>query len=517
LTLQEVQAPNTQIPQQAGAEPSGAHLIGGRRVAGDGEHLVVLNPATGEPASRIPVGGPDAVEEAVAAARAAFPAWSATDPAARAAALKDAAARLRAAAPDIARLVTAEMGKPLGDSAGGVDAGVSTMEQYAELGPLHRGKTLMGSHSATDLMVNGPRGVVALVTPWNDPIAVTAGLLAAAVVTGNTVVVKPSERSPLCVARAVETLAAALPDGVVNVVLGGPETGAALVSHPDIDLIGHVGSTRTGRSIAAAAAVTGAKVLLENGGCDPLIVDAGVDPVWAAGQAALGSFANAGQICVAVERIYVHQDVAEPFLAALVAEAEARVLGPGDDEATTLGPLVDRRHRELVHAHVTSAVEAGATLLTGGVVPEGRGAFYPATVLTGCTDDMAVMREETFGPVAAVRVVGSFGEALEAAARSSYGLAATVLTADFAHMQQAWRALDVGTVKVNSVFGGAPGGAAQPRRGSGQGFGYGPELLDEMTTTKVVHMSPPVTAETTQPVTAETTQPVTSGATKEAR
>jgi betaine-aldehyde dehydrogenase len=142
-----------------------------------------------------------------------------------------------------------------------------------------------------------------------------------------------------------------------------------------------------------------------------------------------------------------------------------------------------------VHAQVTAAVADGARLLTGGTLPAGPGAFYPATVLADCTDDMRVLRTETFGPVAPVRTVGSFEEALASAADGDYGLAATVLTRDMAHAQQAWRELPVGTVKVNAVFGGGPGGAAEPRGRSGRGFGYGPELLDEMTCTKVVHLT----------------------------
>jgi betaine-aldehyde dehydrogenase len=209
-------------------------------------------------------------------------------------------------------------------------------------------------------------------------------------------------------------------------------------------------------------------------------VDAGVDPRWAAAQAALGAFANAGQICVSVERVYVHESLAEPFLDALVTQATT----------VELGPLVDGRLREAAHAHVASAVADGAKLLCGGEVPGGPGSFYPATVLTGCTEEMSVFREETFGPVAPVAVVGSFDEALDRASADEYGLAATVLTADMRHAQRAWRTLPVGTVKINNVFGGAPGGAAHPRRASGQGYGYGPELLDELTQTKVVHIEP---------------------------
>ena len=154
---------------------------------------------------------------------------------------------------------------------------------------------------------------------------------------------------------------------------------------------------------------------------------------------------------------------------------------------------MDTRQRELVHAHVTDALTHGAELLAGGTVPGGPGAFYPPTVLSGCTPDMLVLREETFGPVAPVRVVPDFATGLREAAADRYGLAATVLTPDMAHAQEAWRALPVGTVKVNDVFGGAPGGSAQPRGASGRGYGYGPELLDEMTTTKVVHLGVPRT------------------------
>ncbi|HWH00025.1 MAG TPA: aldehyde dehydrogenase family protein, partial [Pilimelia sp.] len=410
-----------------------------------------------------------------------------TAPAERGAALARAAVAVAAQADRLAEVTTAEMGKPLGDARGGVEAGVGTLRQYAELGPLHRGRALAGGPDALDLMAYAPRGVVAAITPWNDPVAVSCGLLGAALVTGNTVVYKPSERTPATGWLLARLLADQLPGGVLSMVTGGGEVGAALAG-AEVDVVAHVGATATGRSIAAACARTGAKALLENGGSDPLIVDADVDPAWAAQQAALGAFANAGQICVAVERIYVHRRVAGPFLEALTARAAGLRMGPGRDPDTELGPLVDRRHRDQVHAQVRAAVAAGARVCCGAEVPDGPGAFYPATVLAECRDDMAVVREETFGPVAPVIVVDSFDEALSRAADSPYGLAATVLTGSMAHAQRAVRELPVGTVKVNAVFGGAPGGAAHPRRGSGAGFGYGPELLDELTVTKVVHL-----------------------------
>nr|MBA3906238.1 aldehyde dehydrogenase family protein [Pseudonocardiales bacterium] len=364
----------------------------------------------------------------------------------------------------------------------GVEAAVGTLVQYAELGPLHRGRSLQGRLDATDLMVPEPRGVAVVLTPWNDPVAVAGGLIGAALAVGNTVVHKPSERCPQTGRRFAEIVADHLPAGVLEIVDGDGAVGAELAAAP-VDVIAHVGSTATGRRIAAAAVSSGAHLLLENGGNDPLLVDAGVPAAWAAEQAALGAFANAGQICVSVERVYVHAALAEEFLAALVEEARAWT--------ERIGPLVDRAHRAHVHSHVAAALSGGAEALTGGALPDGPGAYYPPTVLDGCLPDMAVLREETFGPVAPVRVVPDFDTALREAGDDGYGLAATVLTADMAHAQTAWRELRVGTVKINNVFGGAPGGAAQPRRCSGRGFGYGPELLDEMATTKVIHMTPP--------------------------
>jgi succinate-semialdehyde dehydrogenase/glutarate-semialdehyde dehydrogenase len=466
-------------------------LIGGQWTAdGAGGESTVCNPADGTPVSRVPVATGSEVEAAVKAARAVAPVWARTPPAVRAAALRRAADEIEAAAEHLAQAQTAEMGRPIGGSRAGVEAGVATLRQYAELGPAHRGRTLAGEVGAIDLMALQPRGVVAAITPWNDPVAVSCGLVGAALVTGNAVIYKPSERTPATGWLLAQLLAEQLPEGTLSMVTGDGSVGGDLAAQ-EVDVVAHVGSTRTGRSIAAACAATGAKALLENGGNDALIVDAGVDPHWAAEQVAIGAFSNSGQICVAVERVYAHRSLVRPLLTALVQRCNNVRIGPGTDPRTDLGPLVDRRHRDQVHAQVAAAVADGATLMCGGMVPDGAGAYYPPTVLAGCTDDMSVMREETFGPVAPVMTVDSFDEALSRAADSTYGLAATVLTASMTNAQRAWRELPVGTVKVNAVFGGAPGGAAHPRRGSGHGFGYGPELLDELTVTKVVHLEAP--------------------------
>jgi succinate-semialdehyde dehydrogenase/glutarate-semialdehyde dehydrogenase len=452
--------------------------------------LLVTDPATGETVGRLPCSDPDVL---VATARAAHAEWERTAPAERAAALKAGARRVRAALDDVALLQTREGGKPLADSRGGVEAGLGAIEQYAELGPLHRGRSLQGGWGASDWMARTSRGVAALCLPWNDPVAIACAHIAANLAVGNTVICKPSEKTPLSTAEVIRLLNEDLPAGVLQMAVGDGALGAALAAHPGVDVVVHVGSVPTGRSVAAACAVRGAKAVLELGGKDPLIVDAGVDPAWAATQAAVGCFANAGQICTSVERVYVHRDVADAFVDELVGRAKALRLGPGTDPATEMGPLIDERQRAIVDGHVRAAVEAGAELRCGGSPLEGRGCFYPPTVLAGVRPGMAVVEEETFGPVAAVQVVDSFEEALALADGTAYGLAAVVLTPSMAHAQQATRELAVGTVKINAAFGGAPGGAATPHGASGDGFGYGPELLDELTRVRVVHLEPPVT------------------------
>ncbi len=449
--------------------------------------LDVFDPATGELVDSLPLSDPG---ELIRNSRAAYGGWTRTPPGDRAAMLKSGAQTLRAAVDDIALLQTREGGKPLSDSRGGVEAGVSAIEQYAELGPLHRGRSLQGGWNATDLMTFVSRGVAVLCLPWNDPVAIACAQIAANLVVGNTVICKPSEKTPLSTAKVIRLLQHDLPAGVLQLGVGDGSLGAALVGDLDVDVVVHVGSVNTGRRVASVCAENGSKAVLELGGKDPMIIDAGVDPAWAASQAAVGCFANAGQICTSVERLYVHRDVADAFLDELVEIAKARRVGPGTDPSTEMGPLIDQRQLEIVARHVSEAVSAGAQLLCGGHRLEGPGFFYPPTVLAGVTRGMAVVEAETFGPVAAVQVVDSFDEAMKAANETVYGLAAVVLTRDMENAQRAVRELEVGTVKVNAAFGGAPGGAASPHGASGSGFGYGPELLDELTRVRVLHIEP---------------------------
>jgi succinate-semialdehyde dehydrogenase/glutarate-semialdehyde dehydrogenase len=433
---------------------------------------------------------PAEVDEAVRRADAARRSWRRTPPAERAAALRAAATRVRANASDLGELLCATTGRLLGEATGSASVAADLLDEAAVTGLAAAGRTLAGAPGALDVVRSEPRGVVAVLTPWNDPYPAAAGLLAAALVTGNTVVHKPSERSLRPGLELGRRIAECLPDGVLTLLSGNGEVGARVVADERVHLVAHVGSTSTGREIAAAVGRRGARALVENGGKDALVVDAGVDPRWAAQQIATGAFTNAGQLCTSVERVYLHAEVADAVLAELVRLAEE--LRPGDprDPATTLAPLVDEAQLAVVERHVADAVVGGATCLTGGARLGRPGSWFPATVLVGCTEQMAVMREETFGPVAAVAVVEDWASALRRAASGDYGLAATVLTPDTAHALEAAEKLEVGTVKVNAVFGGAPGGSADPRRASGSGRGYGPDLLGEMTVLKAVHLEP---------------------------
>jgi acyl-CoA reductase-like NAD-dependent aldehyde dehydrogenase len=447
----------------------------------------VLDPHDGSPLPAVPVATEHDVHHAVDAARVAFSSWRQTPTADRAAVLHRVSRILRDRADALAELNHRETGRPVNEALAGVMAGIATLEQYAEYAPLHRGSSLNGPSNALDLERREPRGVAAVVTPWNDPVAVACGLIGAALAMGDTVVHKPSERCPATGRMLGEAFAGILPSGVFHTVIGGPQLGAELVGNDGIDIVAHVGSTSTGREIAGIVAATGAHLIRENGGNDALLVDDGVDPAWAAEQACTGAFANSGQLCTSVERIYVAEGVAAEFVSRLVDRANA-LNQPQPDTPFALAPLVDERLRESVHAQVEDALRLGATALAGAEVPDAPGSYYPATVLIGCSGDMRIMREETFGPIAPVQVCGTFEDALTAAAEDRYGLACTVLTHSLEHALTAVDRMDVGTVKVNGVFGGAPGGSAQPRHDSGDGFGYGPELLDEMSHIKVVHL-----------------------------
>ncbi|MGW0197275.1 aldehyde dehydrogenase family protein [Nonomuraea sp. NPDC003201] len=465
------------------------NLIGGswEDSRGDAFHDVV-NPATEEVVARCPSGSAQDVRLAVDAAVRAQPAWAALTVAERVERLSRWADTIAAHADELAEIECREMGKPvalgrafIGGAAMGFKAAAAEALEYAFE------ETIPAPDGGSTTIVRAPLGATAVIVPWNFPVPMTLGALGPLLAAGNTVVLKPSERSPMSAVRLLELMD--LPPGVVNLVLGDSRAGAPLVADERVGLVHFTGSVESGRKVGERTGALLRRSILELGGKDPVVVDAGVDPVATAAAVAFGAFANSGQICTSMERVYVHRDVAEPFIEALVEAAGTYALGDGHDTATVLGPLVDRRQRDIVARHVADAVSRGATVRAGGVVPEGRGFFYPATVLTGVDESMLVMTEETFGPIAPVVVVSSFEEGLERASASRFGLAATVYTADPEHMAAA-RRIPAGVVWVNQWQGGGPERLYEPAGDSGMGATGSRAAYDAATRPTSIHTAP---------------------------
>jgi acyl-CoA reductase-like NAD-dependent aldehyde dehydrogenase len=418
----------------------------------------------------------DGVRDAVGQAFAAGPRWSRTPASERAEVLRGWAAALRRQAGEIALSLTRETGALLGDAHAQLDAGIAAIERYAVLGQTHRDHRPLGDAEAIE---RSPRGVLAVLLPWRDPVALACAQLAACLTTGNTVVVKPSGRAPLSVERAVRLLPA--PEGVITLVHGGAETGACLVSHLDVGMVVHTGSVETGQAVAASCAPRLRAAIVERGGKGAVVVDRGVEPTVAAAYAAAAAFSHAGQLCGSVDRLLVHRTVYERFVVALLARAERLRPGAGVDRASTLAPLVDRRQRAAVHGQVTAAIAEGSHLLTGGTVPPGPGCLYPATVLDRVRPTMAVWSQKTFGPVAALAPFDDLDDALRTASDGGLRGAITLLTDDPHHADRAEREHAIGALAPGALVPGPAGAAVERLRRPGTGLGYGPELIDELT------------------------------------
>lgn len=436
------------------------------------ETISICSPESGDRLALIPAGCVEDVDRAVAAAREAAVLWGRTPLQDRIATVVAMVNALEPHVEELAQTQCAEMGQPLElarESLGGLSDWVRAKLEAA---PLAEMTELGGGH-----LVHEPRGVGALIVPWNFPLPVALQGLVPLLAAGNTVVWKPSERSPLSAIAAMRHIIGVVPAGTVNLVLGDGRAGEPLAAHRDVDVILFTGSVPTGRRVAELAAARLAKVVLELGGKDPVIVDEDVDPAWAAGVVAQGAMFNAGQLCTSMERIYVHTGIADEFMAALCDAVGSM----------SIGPLVDRRQRAVVERHVQCAVEDGARVLVGGECPDGPGSYYPPTVVADVPQHTPLMREETFGPVAAVRTVDSFDEAMQLADDTEYGLAATVLTNDSGHAQRAGSELRAGIVWINEWQGAVEGAQAEPQRLSGRGIGFGPGLWNELRTTRYVH------------------------------
>ena len=432
-------------------------FIGGAwRPAASGETVSIPDPATGEPVGTAALGGVEDARAALAAAQDAFPGWSATPAAERAAVLHEAARLVRERTGEIARTLTLEQGKPLADSRKEIAFACDVIDYYADAAQRIGGEWRPTRQAnIRSLVIRQPVGVVVAIVPWNYPIDLLSWKIGPALAAGCTVVAKPATETPLATAQVVQAYAdAGLPPGVLNLVLGrGSVVGDELVRNPISRLITITGSTETGRHVMRLAADHIKRLSLELGGQTPLIVldDADLDAVVPA--AVRRSYSNMGQICIAVNRLFVPEAVADAFTDAFAEATRGLRLGHGLDPAVEYGPLLNEATRQRSIDHVTQAVAAGARLVVGGRVPDGdqyaHGWFYEPTVLADVEPDMRVMREETFGPVAAIRRYRSLDEAIAIANDSPYGLAAYVFGRDLERCLYVAERLEVGGVGVN--------------------------------------------------------------------
>jgi succinate-semialdehyde dehydrogenase/glutarate-semialdehyde dehydrogenase len=471
--------------------------VGGRELEGRGGVRLAANPATGKAFARVSLLDAEQAQAAIGAGHAAFPAWSRTTFHERACHLD----RLRQAIVDeadaIARLVEREQGKPAAEAYAAellpsLDA-LKALSAHAE--DLLRDDVLecqqiLLAHKEARL-VYAPMGVVLAITPWNYPWGLALPVVATALAAGNTVVLKPSPATALVGLRIGEVVRrAGLPDGVVNVIAVEDGVAPRLVEDPRVGKIVFTGSVATGKKVMTAAAKNLTPVLLELGGKDPAIVcrDAHLDR--AAKGVVWGAFLNAGQTCASIERVYVEREVAEPFLRLVLEETERLRVGDPGRGSVEVGSLTLERQRRVVEEHVEDALAKGARALAGGRAVEGPGSFYPPTVLVDVDHTMAVMREETFGPVLPIMIVDSLDEAIRLANDSPYGLTASGWTRSRETARRLQKELASGIVTINdhaSSFGEptAPWGGV---KWSGIGRTHGLLGLREMVQPKYVSL-----------------------------
>jgi acyl-CoA reductase-like NAD-dependent aldehyde dehydrogenase len=474
--------------QSAGADvPTARCFINGSWVEGDGPLKDTISPTDGSVVTRVRYSSPEQVDAAVAAAGEAQRAWAALPVSARAQSLSGALDAIEPRVEEICRWISLEMGKTINESRDEV-TGI-TLEASRAI--IHEARRFAGRNPpAWDAayprrrvqVIHQPIGVTAFISPWNFPVEMIGNCIAAMTM-GNACVWKPSEWAPFAPRLITEAfVAAGIPDGLINLVYGGPEIGEHLVTRDDVRLVAFIGSTLVGERIAKAAGVK--RLLLELGGNGPMVVLADADLDRAVEAAAIGSFYQAGQVCTAAERILVHESLHDEFAEKLAARARELKVGDPLDESTEMGPLSETRILDKVVRHVEDARAKGATILTGG---GHEGQFFEPTVLTGVTTDMQIAYEETFGPVAPILKISSAEEALAIANDSEYGLVMSVFTSSLKTAYEMAEGLEAGAVNVNAgtndwELGGPFGGWKK----SGIGRELGEDTLREFSNLKTI-------------------------------
>jgi len=450
------------------------------------ETMQVFEPATEQVLAELPRAGVEEADEAIARAKAVFPAWRDVAPGDRARLLRRLARAVEDKVEELAQLEARNVGKPISDARGEVGSVVDVFDYYA--GAPER---LLGSQipvsGGVDVTFREPLGVVGLITPWNFPLPIASWKVGPALAAGNTIVLKPAELTPL---TAIElgklALEAGIPEGVLNVVNGpGRTVGERIVEHSDVAKVAFTGSTEIGRRVGERASQSIKRVTLELGGKSANVVFADADLEKAAASAPLAVFGNAGQDCCARSRILVERSAVEPFLEALEREVKALRVGDPLDDTTQMGPLISADHRE----KVASYVDDGAPVAFRGSAPDGPGYWFPPTVLSPVSNDDRAAREEIFGPVVAVIPFEDEADAIRIANDTVYGLSGSIWTRDGARALRVARALETGNISVNSnssvrvttPFGGF--------KQSGIGRELGPFALEHYTELKNVFIS----------------------------
>ncbi|CAN7344746.1 aldehyde dehydrogenase family protein [Variovorax sp. LjRoot178] len=443
------------------APRAGLMSIGGELAESAGGWIETINPATGACIGKVPAGTADDVEQAVLAAEAAQVRWADLSVAQRAQAMNAFADAIAAHADDLLLLEVADSGNSITGMRGDIKACVDRIRYFAGLGYELQGSTIPGESDKLNLTVREPYGVVGRIAAFNHPLAMVVNGLAAALMAGNTAVVKPSEQCPLSATLLGEIANKALPRGVVNIVTGGAAVGSAIVRHPRVKRLSFVGSARTGMAIQRSAAEVAVKSLsLELGGKNPFIVfpDADLDKL--ADAAIVGmNFIWQGQSCSSTSRLFVHDSVYDEVCERVARNAESLRVGDPFEESTQMGAIISADQRKRVEDYVSSAKAEGARLLTGGGRPEGaqfeRGFWYTPTVFADVTPEMKIAREEIFGPVLSILRWREVDEVVKTANSLDYGLTGAVWTRDISQALRTARRLQTGYIWINGVATGA--------------------------------------------------------------
>jgi acyl-CoA reductase-like NAD-dependent aldehyde dehydrogenase len=460
-------------------------LIKGKLVEGAGT-LDVINPATGRILTAAPRADQAQLDQAVAAAKTAFPAWSATPLRHRAALLVKLADALEAEQGAFARLLTQEQGKPLPQALDEIAYSIGTLRHFATLDL--PAEVLKEDATRKVVRQHKPLGVVAAITPWNFPVFLLIIKVAPALLAGNTAVAKPAPTTPLTTLKFGELCARVLLPGVVNVITDQNDLGAALTGHPDVAKVAFTGSTTTGKMVMASAAGTLKRLTLELGGNDAAIVLEDVDPKDVAPRIYAAAMANAGQVCIAIKRLYVHDSVHDAVCEELGRLARETVVGDGLDQGTQMGPIQNQAQLEKVKGFLEDARKSGK-IVAGGRVLEREGYFVQPTIVRDISDNARLVREEQFGPVLPVLRYSDIDEVIERANDTDFGLGGSVWSSDHDRAFAVAARINAGTVWVNKHFDLAPDTPYAGAKQSGIGTELGQEGLEEFTQATIINMA----------------------------